>query len=165
MNEAVGESEAASLACTEGRRRIISGSLVARPLTLPYLSPAWAQEAARRLREDRGVREAVSGADLSILVRILEAPPGRCAWLHARLGGPDVAQTACGSPAEEPPAASFTVQAAYATLAAMRRGELAEDRAFLGGHVQVQGNRLAALRYLGPLSNVLRVLQSIPAET
>ena len=147
------------------RRRIISGSRVARPLTLAYLGPAWVKEAARRLREDRGVRDAVAGADLAILVRILEAPPGRCAWLHARLGGPDVAQTDWGSPAQEPPPASFTLQATYATLAAMRRGELAEDRAFLGGHVQVQGNRLAALRHFGPLTNVLRVLQSIPAQT
>jgi hypothetical protein len=28
----------------------------------------------------------------------------------------------------------------------------------------VQGNRLAALRHLGPLAQVLRVLQSVPAE-
>jgi hypothetical protein len=132
-------------------------------LTVAYLSPAWAEEAARLLRASPRIREAASGLELSLLVRLRDPPPGRVGWVFAAFAGDGVADVRHGAPRDDAPDATVALEATYETYAAIRAGELAPRRALLSGQVRLTGNRLTALRHMGALEAIAAALAEIPA--
>lgn len=136
-------------------------------MPIAYLGREWGRQALATLRSDPRVREAVAGLNVSVLTRITGAPEGRYAWLYAtfddgqvegKMGKDDTALADLPEPA-------FTITGPYEVFAAIQRGEMSEHRAFLSGQLHVEGNRLKALRLLGPLSTVTGVLAQIECQT
>jgi len=136
-------------------------------LPIAYLGREWGRQALATLRSDPRVKEAVEGLNVSVLTRITGAPEGRYAWLYATFddGKVEGSMGKDDSGLEALPAPAFTITGPYEVFASIQRGELTEHRAFLSGQLQVDGNRLKALRLLGPLSTVTGVLAKIECET
>jgi len=133
-----------------------------------YLGPEWGRLAVEALRSDPRVADAVRGLEVSVLTRITDAPPGRLAWLYAAFDGTRLAEARFGTKADEAealPEPTFGLAGSYATFVALRNGVVSDKRALLTGQLQLRGNRIAALRYMGPLQGVLAVLDSIECET
>ncbi|MCA1819482.1 MAG: SCP2 sterol-binding domain-containing protein [Thermoplasmatota archaeon] len=136
---------------------------------MPYLGPEWGRKALEALRSDPRVREAVQGISVSVLTRVTGAAGRRYDWLYASFDAGALADASMGHDGDEAfaklPAATFTITGPYEVFAAIQRGELTEKRAVLSGRLHVRGNRLKAIRYMGPLETVTEVLAEIPCQT
>lgn len=135
---------------------------------MPYLGPGWGRKALEVMRTDPRVREALRGVKVRLLVRILDAPPGRYGYLWAEFDGEGLADGRMGHAGDgvlETLEPALTLEGDYATFAAIQRGESTERKAFLAGDLKVKGSRILALRHMGSLETITGALAEIPCET
>jgi putative sterol carrier protein len=99
-----------------------------------FLSEEWVQEVTAALNEHQGFKNAIGAADLGIQFSTSEAPEGDVDYFLHTSGGNSM--IALGSLED----ADVTVNQSYDTAAAISKGELNTQTAFMTGKLKVSGN-------------------------
>jgi putative sterol carrier protein len=123
-----------------------------------YLSDEWMQEAGRALAGSQELSAATEGADLAIRYDVKGAPGGKRSYvLRAR----------DGSVSLEPGDAEATVgfELDYDTAAAIARGELSAQAAFMQGTLKLTGDVTVLIRHHQLLDGLGDALGELRART
>ncbi len=99
-----------------------------------FLSEAWAKDVTSALNSHQGFKNAIGGADLGIQFHTEGAPDGDADYYLKTSGG--TANLALGTLDD----ADVTVKQSYDTAAAISKGELNTQSAFMSGKLKVSGN-------------------------
>jgi putative sterol carrier protein len=99
-----------------------------------FLSEEWAQEATDALNSHEGFKNAIGAADLGIQFNTTDTPDGEVDYYLSTSGG--LATMAIGTLE----GADVTVKQNYDTAAAIAKGELNTQTAFMTGKLKVSGN-------------------------
>jgi putative sterol carrier protein len=99
-----------------------------------FLSEDWAQEVTVALNGHDGFKNAIGAADLGIQFEVSEAPDGDVSYYLSTSAG--TASMALG----ELDGPDVTVKQSYDTAAAISKGELNTQTAFMTGKLKVSGN-------------------------
>lgn len=99
-----------------------------------FLSEEWAQEATNALNSHEGFKNAIGAADLGIQFSTTDTPDGEVDYYLSTSGGN--ATLALGTLE----GADVTVKQNYDTAAAIAKGELNTQTAFMTGKLKVSGN-------------------------
>jgi putative sterol carrier protein len=99
-----------------------------------FLSEEWAQEATDALNSHEGFKNAIGAADLGIQFNTTDTPDGEVDYYLSTSGG--VATMAIGTLE----GADVTVKQNFDTAAAIAKGELNTQTAFMTGKLKVSGN-------------------------
>ena len=99
-----------------------------------FLSEEWAQEATDALNSHEGFKNAIGAADLGIQFNTTDAPGGEVDYYLSTSGGN--ATLSLGNLE----GADVTVKQNYDTAAAIAKGELNTQTAFMTGKLKVSGN-------------------------
>lgn len=99
-----------------------------------FLSEEWASEATDALNSHEGFKNAIGAAELGIQFNTSDAPDGEVDYYLSTSGGN--ATLALGTLE----GADVTVKQGYDTAAAIAKGELNTQTAFMTGKLKVSGN-------------------------
>jgi putative sterol carrier protein len=99
-----------------------------------FLSEEWASEATNALNSHEGFKNAIGAADLGIQFETTDAPDGQVDYYLAASGGNS---TIAIGELDNP---DVTVKQSYDTAAAIAKGELNTQTAFMTGKLKVSGN-------------------------
>ena len=126
-----------------------------------YLSPEWAQEAARRLKEELSP-EKMKHVTSSMLTINTNCPDGTDRAVYYKIvdGVVDEVSVSEG----ELPKAEFTITAKYETFARISRTELKARAALMSGKMTLKGNLVKALRLAPIVDRLNEVIATIPTE-
>jgi putative sterol carrier protein len=124
-----------------------------------YLSPEWLEAAQRAIDASEALREAVTGLDMVVQHVVTGGSDGAVTY-HVRFDGNGVAIRAGQAP---DPTVVFTED--YATAAAIGRGDLSAQGAFMTGRIRVHGDLPSLVGQSDALSGIDDVLAGLRAET
>ncbi len=126
-----------------------------------YLSPAWTQEALRRLRAEL-TADQMKHVTSSMLTVYVNCPDGKDRALYYRFvdGVADEVSIQEG----ELPEAEFRITGDYETFAKISRAELGARAALMTGKLKLKGNMVKALSLSAVVDRMNRVLATIPTE-
>lgn len=99
-----------------------------------FLSEEWAQEVTAALNDHQGFKNAIGAADLGIQFVTEDGPDGEASYYLSTSGGN--ATMSLG----ELEGADVTIKLAYDTAAAIAKGDLNTQTAFMTGKLKVSGN-------------------------
>jgi hypothetical protein len=127
---------------------------------IPYLSPAWRDEAQRRLNSELSPeRMNFITSSMSNIYR--NCPDGRERYLFFRFEEGRFADLLLGE--GEPPPAEFRITGDYETFARISRAELGSQKALMTGKLKLKGNMVKALKLAAIADRLNKVLAAIPA--
>jgi putative sterol carrier protein len=126
-----------------------------------YLSPEWAQEAFRRLREEL-TPEKMKHVTSSMITLYTNCPDGKERALYYKFvdGVVDEVSVREG----ELPEVEFRITGDYETFAKISRAELGSRAALMTGKLKLQGNMVKALSLSSVVDRMNKVLATIPTE-
>ena len=126
-----------------------------------YLSPAWVQEAFRRLGEEL-TPEKMKLVTSSMVTLYTNCPDGKQRALYYRFvkGVIDDVSVREG----EPPEAEFRITGDYETFARISRAEIGSRSALMSGKLKLQGNMVKALSLASVVDRMNKILATIPTE-
>jgi hypothetical protein len=124
-----------------------------------YLSPDWIDAAGRALAADDRLGAALAGVTLTVEQVVTGGPDGPVTW-HLAIADGKVALAA--GPA---PRADVRLSTDYPTAAGVAAGELAAQRAFVEGRLQVGGDLSLLIAHQRALAAVDDALAPVRAET
>ena len=128
-------------------------------MAFQYLSPEWAEEASRRLKEDL-TPEKMKHLTSSMLTIYTGCPDGQDHAVYYCVVDGVVEEV---SLAEEAfPQAEFTITSDYETFARISRAELKARAALMSGKMKLKGNLVKALRLSPVVDRLNEVLATIP---
>jgi putative sterol carrier protein len=128
---------------------------------LIYLSPEWAQEASRRLKEDL-TPEKMKHLTSSMLTIYTQCPDGMERAVYYRLVDGVVEEVSLQEGVL--PEAEFTIKGEYGTFAKISQAELKARAALMSGKLTLKGNLVKALRLAPVVDRLNEVLSTIPTE-
>lgn len=99
-----------------------------------FLTEDWANDVTRALNSHEGFKSAMGAADLGIQFNTEDGPEGEVDYYLKSSGG--TSNVALGSLDD----ADVTVKQSYDTAAAISKGELNTQTAFMTGKLKVSGN-------------------------
>jgi hypothetical protein len=126
-----------------------------------YLSPEWAEEAARRLKE-RLSADKMKYLTSSMLTIYTDCPDGRDHAVYYAIVDGVVDEVSLQE--GELPEAEFTITSDYETFAAISRAELKARAALMSGNMTLKGNLVKALKLAPVVDRLNQVLATIPTE-
>jgi len=129
--------------------------------TYKYLSPEWAQEAARRLKADL-TPDKMKHLTSSMLTVYTDCPDGANRAVCYRVVDGVVEEVSLHE--GELPDAEFTITAAYEIFARISRADLKARAALMSGKMTLKGNLVKALRLAPVVDRLNEVLATIPAD-
>jgi putative sterol carrier protein len=124
-----------------------------------YLSREWLDAAQRAIDASTSVRDAASGAAF-IVQHVVTGGSNGDVLYHVRVGEDGV--RICSGEAAEPTVV-FTED--YGTAAAIARGELSAQAAFMAGRIRVHGNLPILVEQSGAFSDIEDALAGLRSET
>ena len=124
-----------------------------------YLSREWLDAAQRAIDASTSVREAASGADFVVQHVVTGASDGDVTY-HVRVGAGGV--RICNGEASDPTVV-FTED--YGTAAAIGRGELSAQVAFMAGRIRMRGDLPRLVEQSGAFSDIEDALAELRSET
>ncbi len=124
-----------------------------------YLSREWLDAAQRAIDASTSVREAATGADFVVQHVVTGGPNGDVTY-HVRVGEEGV--RICKGEAADPTVV-FTED--YGTAAAIGRGELSAQAAFMAGRIRVRGDLPRLVEQSGAFSDIEDSLAGLRSET
>ncbi len=128
---------------------------------IQYLTPAWRDEAERRLKSELSP-ERMNFISSSMSNIYLDCPDGGTRYLFFRFEKGEFADLSLGE--GEPPVAEFKVTGKYDTFAKISRAELGSQKALMTGRLKLKGNMVKALKLASIADRINKVLSGIPAE-
>jgi len=131
------------------------------PEQLEYLSPAWRDEAERRLKSELSP-ERMNFVTSSMSNIYLDCPGGGSRYLLFRFENGEFAELLLGE--GEPPQAEFKISGKYETFAKITRTELSSHKALMTGKLRLKGNMVKALKLAAIADRMNKVLAKIPAS-
>ena len=126
-----------------------------------YLSPEWALEAGRRLKEDL-TPEKMKHLTSSMLTIYTHCPDGMERAIYYRLVGGVVEEVSLRQ--GDLPEAEFTIKGDYETFAKISQAELKARAALMSGKLTLKGNLVKALRLAPVVDRLNEVLATIPTD-
>jgi len=129
--------------------------------TYKYLSPEWAQEAGRRLKQDLSP-EKMKHLTSSMLTVYTGCPDGVDRAVFYRVVDGVVEELSLQEDAL--PQAEFTITSDYGTFAQISRAELKARSALMSGRMTLKGNLVKALRLAPVVDRLNEVLATIPTD-
>jgi len=124
-----------------------------------YLSPEWAAEASRRLKEDL-TPEKMKHLTSSMLTIYTGCPDGQDHAVYYLVVDGVVEEVSLAE--GEFPQAEFTITSDYETFARISRAELKARAALMSGKMTLKGNLVKALRLSPVVDRLNEVLATIP---
>lgn len=126
-----------------------------------YISPEWAAEAHRRLKEDL-TAEKMKFVTSSMVTLYTNCPEGedRAVYYRYREGVIDEVSIHKG----EAPEAEFLISGDYETFAKISRAEMGSRSALMSGKLKLKGNMVKALSLASVVDRMNKVLATIPTE-
>jgi len=129
--------------------------------TYKYLSPEWAAEAERRLREQLSP-EQMKNLTSSMLTLYQNCPDGKERALYYKIVNGKFEDVSIRE--GEMPEAEFIISGDYDTFARISRAELGSRSALMSGKLKLKGNMVKALSLAAIVDRLNKVISSIPAE-
>ncbi len=129
--------------------------------TLQYLSPAWAAEAQKRLREQL-TPETMKFVTSSMLTVYHNCPDGKERALYYKIQDGVFQDVSVRE--GEMPEAEFIISGDYDTFAKISRAELGSRSALMGGKLRLKGNMVKALSLASIVDRLNKVLSTIECE-
>ena len=126
-----------------------------------YLSPEWAQEASRRLKEDL-TPEKMKYLTSSMLTIYTDCPDGMERAVYYQLVDGVVEEVSLQQ--GDLPGAEFTIKGEYETFAKISQAELKARAALMSGKLTLKGNLVKALRLAPVVDRLNEVLATIPTD-
>lgn len=123
-----------------------------------FLSEEWASSVTAALNAHEGFRNAIGTADLTIQFNTADAPDGDVDYYLQSTGG----NTTLGVGSTE--AADVTVKQSYETAAAISKGELNTQTAFMTGKLKVSGNLAKLMMHQGAIQQWGAAVSDIEVE-
>ncbi|MEO7837236.1 MAG: SCP2 sterol-binding domain-containing protein [Acidimicrobiales bacterium] len=128
-----------------------------------YLSQAWFDEVNEAARNSPSLRHATVGAHLTLQQVVTGGPEGDLQyWLRIEDGSVRAALGAAQAADLTPDA---TVTQPYETAAAVSRGELSTEDAFLDGRIRLRGDISVLVRHQSMLSGLGAVFGEVRDRT
>lgn len=126
-----------------------------------YLSPEWASEANKRLREQLTAAE-IKFLTSSMLILYHHCPDGKDRALYFKIEKGEFIDI---SVLEAPlPQAEFVISGDYDTFVKITRSQLGSRVALLNGKVRLNGNMIKALMLTPIVDRFNNILSAIPCE-
>jgi len=126
-----------------------------------YVTPEWAQEAYRRLKQEL-TPERMKFVTSSMLTQYTNCPDGEDRALYYRFVDGVIEQVSlCEG---EMPEAEFTISGDYETFAKISRAEMGSRSALMSGKLRLKGNMVKALSLAAVVDRMNKVLATIPSE-
>jgi putative sterol carrier protein len=110
-----------------------------------FLSEEWASDVTSALNAHDGFRNAIGTADLAIQFNVSDTPDGEVDYFLQAGGG----QAEMGIGTLDSP--DVTVKQTYDTAAAVSKGELNTQTAFMTGKLKVSGNLAKLMMHQGAI--------------
>jgi putative sterol carrier protein len=123
-----------------------------------FLSEEWASSVTAALNAHEGFRSAIGTADLTIQFNTADAPDGDVDYYLQSTGG----NTTLGVGSTE--GADVTVKQSYETAAAISKGELNTQTAFMTGKLKVSGNLAKLMMHQGAIQQWGAAVSDIEVE-
>ena len=126
-----------------------------------YLSPEWAQEALRRLRQELDA-DKMKHVTSSMLTVYKDCPDGQERALYYKFVDGVIDELSIRE--GELPEAEFRIIGDYETFAKISRAEIGSRSALMSGKLTLKGNMVKALSLAAVVDRLNKVLASIPTE-
>ena len=123
-----------------------------------FLSEEWASDVTAALNAHEGFRNAIGSADLTIQFNTADAPEGDVDYYLQSTGG----STTLGLGSVE--AADVTVKQSFETAAAVSKGELNTQTAFMTGKLKVSGNLAKLMMHQGAIQQWSAAVSDLEVE-
>jgi len=127
--------------------------------TIAYLTPAWRDEAQRRLTAELSP-ERMNHITSSMSNIYRDCPDGHDRFLFFRFENGQFAELRLGE--GEAPPAEFRITGSYDTFAKISRAELGSQKALMTGKLKLKGNMIKALKLAAIADRLNKVLATIP---
>jgi hypothetical protein len=128
---------------------------------LKYISPEWAEEAYRRLRQEL-TAEKMKFVTSSMITLNTNCPDGKDRAVYYRFVDGVVDEVSIRE--GEIPEAEFTIAGDYETFARISRAEMGSRSALMSGKLKLRGNMVKALSLAAVVDRMNKVLATIPSE-
>ena len=128
---------------------------------LVYLSPEWAQEVDRRLRNELDP-EKMNKLSSSMNNRYTNCKGGEDQFFFVEFTDGVVSSVQVGTGVG--PAAEFTISGDYDIFAQISQATLGAQRALMTGQLKLKGNMVKALKLASLVDRINKVVATIPTE-
>lgn len=126
-----------------------------------YLSPAWRDEALKRLQSEL-TPDKMNNVTTSMSNIFKNCPNGEEMFLFIECKDGKVIHVETGT--GEPPPAVFKIIGDYQTFAKISRAELGAQKALMTGKLKLKGNLAKALKLAAVSDRLNKVLAQIPTQ-
>ncbi len=127
-------------------------------MPIKFLSPDWATAVQEALNSDPGFRGAIGDAELGLQFHVTDTDEGDLAYYLRSAGGET--QLALG----ELDGADVTLNQTYDTAAAIARGEMNAQAAFMTGKLKVSGNLAKLMMHQAAISQWQNATKDIDVD-
>ncbi len=127
-----------------------------------YLSPEWADEAQKRLREQLSP-EQMKNLTSSMLTIYFDCPDGQDRALYYGIKDGVFEEISLREEGDFPPA-EFIISGDYETFARISKAEIGSRSALMSGKLRLKGNMVKALSLASIVDRLNKVLSEIPCE-
>ncbi len=138
-------------------------------LAIRYLSEEWGEAALRVMETDPDIARVTKGLNLSLLVIILNGPPGAYGFIYAAFDRDGLKDYRVGADythvTDGIDGPTFVVSGDYNVFVEIQRGRLTERKALLRGKMHLTGSLVKALRHMHALETITRSMRTIECET
>lgn len=128
-------------------------------MAVEFLSQEWAGEVEQALNSHQPFGEAIEGLDLSLQFVVTDVPGRDEVRYYVRLAG-GRAEVEPGTLSEP----DVTITNSYETAAAISKGELNTQTAFITGRLKVQGNLAKLMLHQAALQHFANAVADIEVE-
>lgn len=123
-----------------------------------FLSEEWVSDVTTSLNNHEGFKNAIGAADLGIQFETEDGPDGGVHYYLSASGG---THTMAIGDLEEP---DVTVKQSYETAAAISKGELNVQTAFMTGKLKVSGNLAKLMMHQSAIQQWAAAVSSLDVE-
>ena len=127
-------------------------------MAVKFLSEEWSKEITDALNSSEAFKQAAAGQSATIQQVVSDAPAGEVKYYFKLSDG--AAEVALG----ELTHAEATITQNYDTAAAISKGDLNAQNAFMQGKLKIQGNMMKLMQLQGVISAMGKAVESLEVE-